>query len=218
MIERTIAAATHGRYLVMPAGAEGSPAPVLVGLHGYGEGAEEQLERLRTIPSVGAWTVVSIQALNRFYERRTDKVVASWMTRQDRELVIADNLAYVASVLDAEWTARLGSRHVVFAGFSQGVAMAFRAAASSAYPVGGVIAVGGDIPPELDRTALACLGEVLLCRGARDKWYTAEKFAQDQARLRDAVVRLTPLQFDGGHEWTDEVARAASRFLEARAT
>jgi predicted esterase len=217
VIERTIAAATHGRYLVLPAAVDAGPAPVLIGFHGYGEGAEQQLERLRTIPSIGAWTVVSVQALNRFYERRSDKVVASWMTRQDRELAIADNLAYVTSVLDAEWTARLGSRHVVFAGFSQGVAMAFRAAAVSPHPVGGVIAVGGDIPPELDRSALACLGDVLLCRGARDNWYTAQKFEQDQARVRDAVVGLTALQFDGGHEWTDEVARAASRFLEAKA-
>src|SRR5262249_28946647 len=139
VIERTIAAATHGRYLVVPAAADRGPAPMLIGFHGYGEGAEQQLERLRTIPSIGAWTVVSVQPLNRFYERRTDTVVASWMTRQDRELAIADNLAYVASVLDAEWTARLGSRGVVFAGFSQGVAMAFRAAAVSPHPIGGVI-------------------------------------------------------------------------------
>jgi predicted esterase len=215
VIERSIAATTHGRYLVVPAAA-GGPAPLLVGFHGYGEPADTELDRLRRIGGVDAWTIVAVQGLHRFYQRRTDEVVASWMTRQDRESAIADNLAYVTAVIDAEWTARLGSRHVVFAGFSQGVAMAFRAAVTCPYPVGGLIAVGGDIPPELDRAALGCLGHVLLCRGTRDNWYTEEKFAADQARLRDAVVDTTALQFDGGHEWTDEVARAASQFLSAR--
>ncbi len=217
MVERTIPATTHGRYVVQPA-ASGGPAPLLLGFHGYAEGAEAQMDRLRTIPGIEGWTVVSIQALHRFYQRRSQAVVASWMTRQDRELAIADNLAYVRAVADAEWTARLGSRAIVFAGFSQGVAMAFRAAAVSPYPLGGVIAVGGDIPPELDRGALSCLGRVLLCRGARDEWYTPEKFANDRARLRDALVATEAVEFDGGHEWTGEVARAASGFLAARVT
>ena len=215
VIEKTIPTRIHGRYLIAPADGDG-PAPMLIGFHGYGEPAEAHLDRLRMIPDVSAWTVVCIQGLHRFYQRRANAVVASWMTRQDRELAIADNLAYVAAVIDAEWTARLGSRHVVFAGFSQGVAMAFRAAAVSAHPVGGVIAAGGDIPPELDRAALGCLGHVLLCRGEKDEWYTAEKFERDQARLRDSVVDVTALEFPCGHEWTDDIARAASRFLSAR--
>ena len=212
MIEQSIPARTHGRYLVVPAATTG-PAPLLVGFHGYAETAEMQADRLRAIPGAEAWTIVAVQALHRFYRRGNDVVVASWMTRQDRELAIADNVAYIESVVTAEWAARLGSRHVVYAGFSQGVAMAFRAAAASAHPVGGVIGVGGDIPPELGRPALGCLGHVLICRGVRDDWYTAEKFEKDRQRLQDAVVDFRALQFDGGHEWAAEAAAAASQFL-----
>lgn len=215
MIEQTIAIGTHGRYLVEPAAGPG-PAPLLVGCHGYAESAEAHLSRLGAIRGVERWTTISVQGLNRFYERRTDSVVAGWMTRQDRELAIADNLAYVGAVIDSEWTARFGSRGVVFAGFSQGAAMAFRAAAASVRPVLGVIAVGGDVPPELDRGALARLGHVLVLRGARDDWYTAAKFEADQSRLRDAVVGVTAMQFDGGHEWSAPVLDAAADFLEAR--
>ena len=68
MIERAIAAATHGRYLVAPA-AGGGPAPLLIGFHGYGEPAEAQLDRLRAIPGVERWTVVAIQGLHRFYQQ-----------------------------------------------------------------------------------------------------------------------------------------------------
>jgi predicted esterase len=215
VIERSISTSTHGRYLVVPAQRDG-PAPLLVGFHGYAEPAETQLERLRAVPGSETWTIVSIQGLHRFYRRGNDTVVASWMTRQDRELAIADNLAYVDAVVTAEWAARFGSRVVVYAGFSQGVAMAFRAASRSAHPVGGVIGVGGDIPPELDRAALSCLGHVLICRGSRDEWYSSEKFEQDQKRLRDAVVDFSAVQFEGGHEWSGDAVTSASRFLASR--
>jgi predicted esterase len=209
-VEQTITATTHGRYLVVAAEAD---APLLVGFHGYAEPADLQLERLRAIAGAERWTLVAPQALHRFYLGRRDDVVASWMTRQDREVAIADNLAYVAAIVDAEWTARRGSRGIVFAGFSQGVAMAFRAAAASRLPVAGVLAVGGDVPPELDRAALARIGRALLCHGLSDEWYTSQKLESDRARLVDAGVAVTVFEFAGGHEWGNDVLRAASTFL-----
>ena len=61
--------------------------------------AEEELRRLRAIPGIGRWTVVSVEGLHQFYRRRTNEVVASWMTRQNRELLIADNTAYISQVI-----------------------------------------------------------------------------------------------------------------------
>ena len=215
VIERTIAATTHGRFLVAPPEASSaSPPPLLVGFHGYAEPAEAMLDRLRSIPGGDRCVRVSIQALNRFYQRRTNEVIAGWMTRQDRELAIADNLAYVAAALDAvarEWPTRAPA---IFSGFSQGVAMAFRAAAASG--AAAVIAAGGDVPPEIPRERLAAVGAVLLCRGSRDEWYSEAKFAADHQRLSAAGVALTAVEFDGGHEWSREVIEAASRFLQER--
>jgi predicted esterase len=210
--ERAIAVTTHGRYLVAPS--QVSPAPLVVGFHGYAESAEIQMARLQAISGSIAWTAIAIQGLHRFYERRSNTVVASWMTRQDRELAIADNVTYVGAVVDAEWAACQGTRGVVYAGFSQGVAMAFRAAVRSSRPVLGVIAAGGDVPPEIDRAALGGIGHVLLCHGVDDNWYTETKFEQDQARLREAGVTLTACGFAGGHEWSAAVLDAAARFLE----
>jgi predicted esterase len=60
------------------------------------------------------------------YKGRTDEVVASWMTRQDRETAISDNVAYVDAAVAS--VPREPQSPVVYAGFSQGTAMAFRAA------------------------------------------------------------------------------------------
>jgi dienelactone hydrolase len=138
MTEHTVATSTHGRYLVR----EGTGAGLLVGFHGYGENADRHLAELERLPGAEGWTLVAVQALNRFYNQRTWEVIASWMTKQDRELVIADNYAYAGAVL-----AELGpSRPLVFAGFSQGASMAYRAA--SAFPCDGLLVHGGDLPPD----------------------------------------------------------------------
>lgn len=219
MIERSIATTTHGRYLLVPA-ASVRPAGLLVGFHGYAEGAESQLARLQAIPGSERWTLVAIQGLHRFYQRRTNEVIASWMTRQDRELAIADNLTYVESVVDvvsreSDFSRQAGGEpRLVFAGFSQGVAMAFRAASATARKVDGVIAAGGDVPPEIDDAALARVQKALVCRGASDEWYTDAKFQHDIVRLRQSGTAVQGVTFEGGHEWSDAVVKHAAAFLQ----
>jgi len=212
VIARTIETRTHGRYLVEPAAVDG-PSPLVVAFHGYAESAEPALTRLRATPGIERWHRVAVQGLNRFYQRRTDQVIAGWMTRQDRELAIADNLAYVHAVVDAvarEWPV---TDTLIIAGFSQGTSMAFRAAAASPRAVGGIVAVGGDIPPEIADDGLRRCGRVLLCRGRADEWYTSEKFSTDVARLDRAGVEARALEFDGGHEWSAPVVAAVAEFL-----
>ena len=66
---------------------------VLAGFHGYSETAAIQLARLEELAGADAWTLLSIQGLHRFYRQRTQDIAASWMTREDREAAMADNLA-----------------------------------------------------------------------------------------------------------------------------
>jgi predicted esterase len=202
----SVAAPTHGRVLVRRAT---SPLGVLTGFHGYLESASTQLARLESIPGSDRWTLVSIQGLNRVYRGRSQEVVAGWMTRQDREDAIADNLAYVSRALEAVGCEP--GTPVVHAGFSQGVAMAFRAAVRGGGA--GVIAVGGDVPPELLADPAARFPRVLLARGQRDEWYSAAAHAADVAALRARRVEVEPLVYDGAHEWTPEVSAAAGAWL-----
>jgi predicted esterase len=184
---------------------------VLVGFHGYMENAAIQLTRLEGISGVDAWTLMSVQALHRFYRGRTEEVVASWMTREDRESAIADNIAYVDAALRLI-PADAASR-VVYAGFSQGVAMAFRAAARGHVRAAGVVAAGGDVPPELLSDATVIFPPVFLARGAADEWYTAAKHDADVAALRSRGVQVDPPLYDAGHAWTPAVAAAAAAWL-----
>src|SRR5262249_8221179 len=155
---------------------------LLVGFHGYMESGTTQMERLEALSGASAWTLVSIQGLHRFYRGRSDEVVASWMTREDRELAIADNLAYVTAALDQ--VPHDPATRVVYAGFSQGVAMAFRAGVLGVRPATAIVAVGGDVPPELMVDRSLRFPAVLFARGSRDEWLTESKFESDVSALK----------------------------------
>lgn len=237
MREILVPTGTHGRVLVRDTP---TPRGLLVGFHGYMESAQVQMDRLTGIPGAEAWTLVSVQALNRFYRGRSEDVVAGWMTRQDRGAAIEDNIDYVNRVIDS---VDVPVARIVFTGFSQGVAMAFRATvlrgprsntvqheppfntvqhgaarfntshSSTGLNTVGIIAVGGDVPPELLADPAAKFPPVLLARGARDEWYTAAKLDADMAALTARGVPVESLVYDGAHEWTPEVSAAAGRFL-----
>jgi predicted esterase len=206
---RTIATGTHGRYLVdIP---EHSRA-TLVGFHGYQENAAITFEVLRQIAAGRSIGIVSLQGLHRFYTRNND-VIASWMTKEDRELAIADNVAYVAKVLSAVADEYDITRPLIYAGFSQGVAMAYRAAALAQRPCDGVIALAGDVPPDVAPLA-ASLPKVLIGRGSEDKWYTGEKAGKDREVLDAAGVTVIEHVFDGGHLWAPEMIAKAGSFVD----
>jgi predicted esterase len=215
-VVRTIPTSIHGRFLLRTPLAPSRERHLLVGFHGYGENADRHLEALASIPGSDAWLIVAVQALHRFYKWKSDEVVASWMTRQDRELAIADNIAYVNRIV-GDLAANSQPARLVFVGFSQGVAMAFRAALAGAWPCDGVIALGGDVPPELKGETQRAFPLTLLGRGARDSWYTEEKLDADLKFLHSVKAAVHPFVFDGGHEWTEAFREAAGEFLRSLA-
>ena len=204
-----IEARTHGRFLVrVPDVAP--PWPLLVGFHGYAETAGDHMEALRTIPGTADWLLVSVQALHRFYTRK-DRVVASWMTREDRALAIADNIDYVGRVLSRVRSGYQTREPLVFSGFSQGAAMAYRAAAH--HRAAALIILAGDVPPDVVEERFMPLPPVLIGRGTRDEWYTEAKEAADRGALAKIDARVDVCVFDGGHEWTDTFRTAAAAVL-----
>lgn len=92
--------------------------------------------------------------------------------------------------------------------------MAYRAAALGTAPCQGLVALGGDVPPELEEQDLSRMPPVLIARGRRDEWYNREKLERDLAVLAEKGVSTESFEFDGGHEWGEEFSRRVGAFLE----
>jgi predicted esterase len=185
----------------------------LVGFHGYQESAAINFEVMKQIAASRAIGIVSVQALHRFYARGNEVVVASWMTREDREHAIADNVGYVGHVLTAIAHEFGITRPLIYAGFSQGVSMAYRAATMVQRPCDGVIAHAGDLPPDVAPLA-SSLPPILIGRGTEDTWYTEAKAAADLKILEQAGARVTEHVFNGGHIWAPEMISRAGAFID----
>lgn len=202
--EESIETRTHGRMLVR----DGDPRLVLVGFHGYAENADKAMADLLRLPGVENWTLVAIQGLHRFYNNRTREVIASWMTSQNRELLLADNIEYVRRAVTL-----LGQPEVlVFSGFSQGTAMAYRAAA--AVPCSALLILGGDLPDDVQSP----LPFTLIGRGTGDEWFTAEKLDRDLVRLRSLAKEVRTLVYEGGHEWSEAYRAEVGKVLRELAS
>jgi predicted esterase len=217
-VEYSIVTPVHGRYLLrVPETSDQAPvrhAPMVVGFHGYGESAETQLARLDAVPGFEAWTLVSIQGLHAFYGRHGD-VVASWMTSHQREHAIEDNLRYVRSVLVEAIHAAGEPRALMYVGYSQGAAMAWRAAILGTRRIDGLVVCGGDVPPDVSVHPLAQCPPVLLCRGRDDRIYGQTQFEADLELLARRFVAVEPCEVAGDHRWSEaigvEIGRFASR-------
>lgn len=212
--EVVVEARVHGRVLVRPA--SHPTAPLLIGFHGYGENAEHCLEALESIPGSGDWRVAAVEALHPFYDRRRRQIVGSWMTSRLREQAIADNVRYVCDVV-ATLVADQAPRAMVIAGFSQGVAMAYRAAAAWVAPGGersldGLVILAGDVPQDVVAQSPR-LPPILLGRGTEDEWYTDQKFRIDLEQLAPLDLEVESCVFEGGHLWSPAFLAHAGSFL-----
>ena len=181
--------------------------------HGYGQLAAAFLAPFERISSP-ARLIVAPEALSRYYLDRArapndppPRVGASWMTREDRDHEIVDQVAYLDALHDLVRPPAQASRvRLRVLGFSQGVATVGRWLAQGRARADEVILWAGAFPPDVDLGPFARrLGgaPVVLVAGSRDElasWMAADSQLQ---RFTDAGIAARLVSFDGGHRLDD---------------
>ena len=209
--ERSISVMTHGRY-VTELNSVTQARMLIVGFHGYSENADIHLQRLKDIAIQDAH-YCSIQGLHLFYRQK--QIAASWMCSQNRDAHIVNNINYINAVLD-QLATELHWQYLIFAGFSQGAAMAYRSAALGTHPCDALIINGGDVPPDLTATQLGTLPPTYIIRGDSDNIYSAEQLQHDLTRLQS--VQTQSGTFAGPHSWPSAASALCRNFLNQQCT
>lgn len=182
--------------------------------HGHGQLAARFLSRFVPLERHDR-LFIAPEALSRFYLTNTPNGVhrpdspigATWMTREDREAEIEDQIAYLDLVHDEIFSQVERDRVRLWVlGFSQGVATVVRWLARARASADRVVLWAGMIPPELDAArarALWARAPVTMVVGSTDEFATPKVVAAQEAKLRELGVAFTSIGFEGGHDLSD---------------
>ncbi len=92
---------------------------VIFALHGYAQSAKKFIHKFDELND-GKTLIICPEGLSRFYWKNfTGDVVASWMTKEDREDDIADNMNYLNSIYNTIISQLNDNVVISFFGFSQ---------------------------------------------------------------------------------------------------
>ena len=189
--------------------------------HGYGQLAADFIKEFEIIADPTR-VIVAPEALSRYYlanepgfHSSESRVVASWMTREDREAEIDDYVAYLDAVYD-ETISKVDRKNVsvTVLGFSQGGATANRWLTRGRSRADRLIMWGALIASDADLNQAATFFrdvKLTIVYGKKDQ-FANDKMIEDYQRvLVEKRIPFELLTFGGGHRMDREILRSLVR-------
>ena len=205
--------------LFIPDAAEN--APLLIAVHGYGAHKRYMMREAKLVAPEN-FVIASVQAPHQHYRPRKDdggyRVGFGWLTEHKPEEYVRlhhDFLLHVIDKLAGEGS--IDRSQVYLYGFSQACALNFRFAFTHPGVPRGVIGVCGGIPGDLDTNPLykPFDAETLYLYGDDDEFYTQERFAEFDKKLRATLPNYSSKHYVAKHEITDEMREDMKEFLSS---
>lgn len=203
--------------LHVPDGAEKSP--LLIAVHGYGAHKRYMMREARLVAPEN-FVIASVQAPHQHFRQTDDgyKIGFGWLTDHKPEEYVRLHHDFLLRVIEQLSSKGLIDRSKVFLyGFSQACALNFRFAFTHPEVARGIIAVCGGIPGDLDTNPMynPFDADTFYLYGDDDEFYTQEKFAAFDARLRALLPNYSAKRYRAKHEITDEMRTDMRAFLTA---
>jgi predicted esterase len=184
--------------------------------HGYGQLAADFLTCFTDLQAPGT-LVIAPEGLHRFYwEKFSGKVVASWMTKEDREDDINDYVAFLSAVLNEVKGECSGQVRLHVLGFSQGSATVCRWIDRSALKITSLIVWAGDVPEDLSSNFFQSLTDArsFLVVGTNDEFINEERLQKQVEILASRNFNPELIRFDGRHRIHTETLQRISGILK----
>ncbi len=170
--------------------------------HGYGQQAKRLTSKFEIFKETGH-LVVAPEGLHRFYwEGVYGDVVASWMTKENRQDDIADYVSFIDKVDEATGFSRKNNVHKIAFGFSQGCSTLWRWILNSHPDIDCIVLWAGWLPEDmLFKQHLEYLQsrKIYFIYGDEDKYLTSERLDVLFQRFDDALLNIEKIVFEGGH-------------------
>lgn len=176
--------------------------------HGFAQMAGDFIREFEPLALLDC-RIIAPEALNRFYARGFDgKVVATWMTREDREAEIADYVAYLDGLYNQETNTlnTVAVKHIL--GFSQGATTVCRWVAARKPSFHHLWLCSGDLPHDLDWQAFveAMQGKKLhMVIGINDPLIPADRKESTMLKIKEYGLNYELHEFNGAHVLNMEI-------------
>lgn len=194
------------------------PVPFLIAVHGYGAHKRYMMREAQAVVPKH-WVVASIQAPHQHFRQTADgyRVGFGWLTDHKPEEYVRLHHDFVGRLIDKLAADNIVDRERVYLyGFSQACALYLRYAFTFPESLAGIIGVCGGIPGDLDSNLnyKPFNARTLYLYGDDDEFYTQEKFAEFEERLRKTLPNLESKQYNAKHEITEDMRKDIRAFLE----
>ena len=202
MIKKNIIIQKTARYFI-----SGIPAKTIKNVwfvcHGYGQLANYFIKNFNCLDATEN-LIVAPEGLHRFYwEQFSGRVVASWMTKEDRTDDIADYINYLNAVYDEIMTSfKETNVKINILGFSQGTATVCRWASDRKLAINNLILWAGGFPEDMEinsYTAWLNTFFTYLIVGDSDEFITTAQTDLQKKILMAINVPFEFISFNGKH-------------------
>jgi predicted esterase len=178
-------------------------------IHGYGQLAQYFIRKFTSLESENI-VIVAPEGLSRFYleditsrmQTGNNRVGASWMTKENRQMDIANYIRYLDTVYH-HLLKNVSGVPITILGFSQGAATVSRWITHSNILFDRLILWAGIFPPDMD---FVHAGELLqskethLVYGNTDPFLNDDRFAEMKMISEKLKISPTVTTFNGGHD------------------
>lgn len=202
MIKKTLQIEKKARYFQL--GNPGNDTSIVwVVLHGYGMLSEFFIQKFKKLENKNT-LILAPEALNRFYiDTNYGRVGASWMTKDERQDDIKENIKYLNSLMD-QVIKEIGHNRfkINVLGFSQGGATACRWLFKSGLKFENLIMWAGDIPKDTlteDNRLKWSDMNTHLVMGKKDELINEEMKAKFLKLVTDYKLDYKLTLYDGDH-------------------
>ena len=190
---------------------------VWIVLHGYGQLANSFLNWFKPVFSKNT-LIISPEGLHRFYWNGFNgKVVASWMTKEDRLDDINDYVNYLDNIID-QIKPQLSSKpfyHLL--GFSQGVATACRWIDLGKTQIHSLTLWAGSFPDDIDYFNKMNIFNNLNAKifiGENDEFISNSILNKEIKKLNDHKINVKIHHYKGGHKLETNPLKKLNNLIE----
>lgn len=167
--------------------------------HGYAQTANEFLEEFASVRNEHR-LFVAPEGLHRFYQRGGhDKVVASWMTKEDRLDDIADYIQWLDHCAADVLQRCSPDVKITVLGFSQGAATVSRWAAFGMTRIDHLILWCGFFPPDLPAENRVKCRSLTVVTASDDKFVDPDTEKKNLAIIQSLFTTYKHVRFEGQH-------------------